>query len=101
MTHAGALALTGPTGQEANIALLANDFLVFVNTGISPAAAVIWSEVREGLQLFLEAALSRATAGQTLEAAELEAADWTPLGRWTFSPAGVSATKRRPNFTGC
>ena len=56
-THAGVLALVGPTGQEADIALLAGDFFVFMQTGVSLAAAVSWCEDHEGLKLSLEAVL--------------------------------------------
>ena len=53
------LALVGPTVQEAKIGILAGDFLVFMHTGFSPAAAVSWSEDHEGFQLFPGAALDR------------------------------------------
>ena len=94
MTHAGALAVTGPAGQEANIALLDDGLLVVVCTGISPAAAVTWSEGRVGLLLFLEAVLSRQSPGQTPEAAGLDVAGWASLERLAGQRAHLLASRR-------
>ena len=65
-----------------------------MHTGISPAAAVTWSEDSEGLQLFLEAVLRRKTGGRMPESAELDAAGWTSLDRWARQREDLLASRR-------
>ena len=53
------LTLVEPSGQGADIAVFADDFLVSVHVGVSPAPAVAWGEDHDGLQLFLRTATVR------------------------------------------
>jgi len=94
MTHAGALALTGPHGQEAGIAALGDDFLMVLRAGDAPAAAITWSEDCAGLRRFLEVILSRLTAGQAEEGEGLDVAGWECLERLAGQRARPLAGRR-------
>ena len=89
---AGILALVGPSGQEANIAVFAEEFLVSVHFGGSPAPAVAWGEVHGGLELFLEAALGRQFDKRLRKSLECWARQRT--GRLAIQRAGVGTRRR-------
>ena len=59
-TDAGPLVFVGPSGHEASISVLADDFFVCLHVGASPATEDswwLWSEDHEGLLLFLRAVI--------------------------------------------
>ena len=89
MTGAGTLAINGPFGQEARIAVLTDDFLVGLRVGASATAEDswwAWSEDRDGLLLFLETILDR-QADWVL----LSPAAWPSLEHWARQRAGRPA----------
>ena len=86
---AGMLALVGPSGQEANIAMFAGDFLVSVHVGVSPAPAVSWGEDHDGLKLFPKAVLGRQS-----DERRLETAGWLSLERWARQRSNRLASRR-------
>ena len=58
-TDAVLFALVGPSEQEAYIAVLADDFIVSMHVGVSPATAISWSEGHKGSKLLLKVLLGR------------------------------------------